>query len=117
MAPTNRGSAEHYIERIENLYAQIDQLREQHQAECKEIREDIKSVYREAHDEGHEAKALKGVVKYRLLERKQQQIGADFDANERAAFDDLVDRLGELGRAAAEAAGHHYDDEEQQPHL
>jgi uncharacterized protein (UPF0335 family) len=113
MPETNQGSAEHFLQRIENLYGDIDEIREKYQAECKEIRDDIQGLYREAKDEGHEPKALKGLVKYRMLGRKQDKIAETFDANERAAYDDLVDRLGDLGRAAAEAAGHYHGDDDQ----
>ena len=108
---TNHGNAEHYLQRIENLYIDLDNLRDDYRTQCKEVRADIQAVYREARDEGLEAKALKGIVKYRALERRQQQIDKDFDANEKAAFDDLVDRLGDLGRAAAEASGHYHDEQ------
>ena len=100
------GKAESYLSRIENLLAEIDTAKEKCADECKERQEDIKSIYTEAKDAGVPLKSLKGLVKYRKLERKQLAIADGLDIDEQAAYSNLVEALGPLGEAAARAAGH-----------
>lgn len=107
---TNSADAQGYVKRIETLLFEIDRLREAHQEDCKPYRDDIKSIYDEAKDHGVDPKALRAVVRYRGLERKQQKIEDDLDSAERHLFDQLVVQLGDLGRAAAERAGYLNDD-------
>lgn len=100
------GKAESYLSRIENLLAEMETAKGSYLAECKERHEDIKSIYTEAKENGVPMKALKGLVKYRQLERKQAAIAAGLDIDEQAAYSNLVEALGPLGEAAARAAGH-----------
>lgn len=120
MAPrpgTNGGNAEAYLGRIEHIFEDLDRLRADYKHECKARREDIRDLYMEARSQGVEVKALKGLVKFRMLARKQQHISDAFDEIEQAAYEDLIDRLGDLGRAAAERAGvlHSRDEGEEAP--
>ena len=100
------GKAEAYLARIETLLSDIDSERGTYMARCKELREDISEIYVEAKDNSVPVKALKGIVKHRQLKKKQDAIAAGFDIDEAAAFETLVEMLGELGAAAAKRAGH-----------
>ena len=116
MAPSrgaNNGNPEAYLKRIENLLSNLEEIRNEHRERCQEVREEIKLVYREAEDDGVAVKPLKALVKYRGLERKQERIPETLDVDERAAYENLVVTLGDLGRAAAERAG--YPSTEAQP--
>jgi uncharacterized protein (UPF0335 family) len=103
MANSLEGKAENYLKRIENLLGDLDSKRGSYVAECKEVREDVKEIYVEAKEHGVPVKALKGLVRFRQLEKKQQAIAAGFDIDESAAYDTLVEQLGELGMAAKRA--------------
>jgi uncharacterized protein (UPF0335 family) len=100
------GKAEAYLQRIENLLDEAESAKGKYMAECKERREDIKEIYTEAKENGVAVKALKGLVKYRQLEKKQNAISDGLDIDEAAAYQQLVDALGELGAAAAQRAGY-----------
>jgi uncharacterized protein (UPF0335 family) len=106
------GKAEAFLKRIETLNAENDSAKATYMAECKERREDIKQVYTEAKDAGVPSKALKGLVKRRQLMRKADAIPDGLDIDEQSAYSQLVETLGELGMAAARAAGHDVDDED-----
>jgi uncharacterized protein (UPF0335 family) len=100
------GKAEGFLKRIETLMAEAESAKGTYMAECKERREDIKEVYTEAKDAGVPTKALKGLVKKRTLQRKADAIPDGFDIDEAAAYETLCEALGPLGAAAAKAAGH-----------
>lgn len=100
------GKAESFLKRIETLNAEGETAKSVYMTECKERRGDIKEVYTEAKDAGIPVKALKGVVKKRALEKKAASIADGIDIDEAAAYETLVEALGDLGKAAAKAAGH-----------
>ena len=102
---TNGGDVKNYLHQIETLHYDLEAMRADYLAKCKAVRDDIKAFYQDARAEGIEVKALKGLVKYRALERKQQQIADGMDEIEQRAYDVLIEQLGDLGRAAAERAG------------
>jgi uncharacterized protein (UPF0335 family) len=106
------GKAEAFLKRIETLNAENDSAKATYMAECKERREDIKQVYTEAKDAGVPTKALKGLVKRRQLMRKADAIPDGLDIDEQSAYSQLVEALGELGMAAARAAGHDVGDDD-----
>ena len=91
------GKAEGYLLRIETLLSDIDSERRTYMARCKELREDISEIYVEAKDNGVPVKALKGIVKHRQLQKKQDAIAAGFDIDEAAAFEQIREALGPLG--------------------
>jgi uncharacterized protein (UPF0335 family) len=104
---TLEGRAQPFMKRIESLIGDLDSERGAYMAKCRPIHEDIREVYAEAKDHGVPVKALKGLVKWRELEKKQAGIATDFaDIDEKASYDQLVEALGPLGFAAAVAAGH-----------
>lgn len=100
------GKSEAYVKRIETLMDEGESAKGTYMAECKERRGDIKEIYTEAKDNGVPAKALRGLIKYRELERKQNAIADGLDMDEAATYQNLVEALGPLGMAAAKAAGH-----------
>jgi uncharacterized protein (UPF0335 family) len=102
--------ADSYLQRIEHLLGDLDKLRSTYMTKCKHVREDITTIYQDARESGLEVRALKGLVKYRALERKQATIDDDFDEAEQLAYTQLIEKLGDLGAAAAKRAGFHSDD-------
>lgn len=103
------GKAEPYLRRIENVMAGMESRKGKYMSECKSDREDIKSILGEAKTAGVPTKALRGLVKYRELERKQKAIGEGLDIDEVSTFEILVEALGDfagtpLGEAAVDAA-------------
>lgn len=104
---TLEGRAQPFVKRIENKLSDLESKRGAYMAACKPIHEDIREIYAEAKDKGIPVKALKGLIEYRRLEKKQVAIATDFaDLDEKAAYDTLVETLGPLGFAAARAAGY-----------
>lgn len=100
------GKAKPFLERIENLNAQLESLRGKYMNDCKPFKEDIAEIFVEAKDKGVNPKALRLLVKDRQLERQQLKLPEKLDIDERAVFDQLREALGDLGRAAAVKAGH-----------
>ena len=111
------GKSEPFLKRIETLMAEGETAKSVYMSECKERRGDIKEIYTEAGDAGVSKKALRGLVKYRELERKQNKIGDGLDIDEQAAYATLVEALGALGAAAARAAGYPAEESEDERDL
>lgn len=105
MASSNT-DAKGYLQRVEHMLDEIEQLGTEYKLACKERRSDIRDIYAEARDHGVEVRSLKGLVKHRKLMRKDAAITEDFDDAEYAAYQTLVEQLGELGAAAADRAGY-----------
>lgn len=100
------GKSQAFLKRIETLMSESESAKATYMNECKERRSDIKAVYTEAKDAGVPVKALRGLVKYRELERKQEAIADGLDIDEASTYETLIEALGPLGEAAAKAAGH-----------
>jgi uncharacterized protein (UPF0335 family) len=107
MPSTNaiKEAAKPFVERIENLHADLESKRGAYMAECKVVREDIKLVYIEAKDVGLDPAAIKSYVKSCELERKQREIAAVLEPDTAATYEQLIDAFGPLGIAAARSAG------------
>lgn len=105
-ANSMEGKAEKFLKRIETLLAEGESAKGTYMSECKARREDLKVVYDEANDAGVPKKALKGIVKRRAMQKKMEAIDDGFDIDEASAYSTLCEALGELGKAAATAAGH-----------
>jgi len=104
-------TAQPFLTRIEKLHADLESERGSYMATCRTLRDDIKSIYGEAKNAGVPVRSLKGLVRWRKLERDQASIAADMDdSDESAAYARLVETLGPLGIAAATAAGFGSDD-------
>lgn len=106
------GKAEPYMKRIESLKGDLESERSKYMNACKPIHEDIRDIYTEAKTAGVSAKALKGLVKFRELEKRQDAIADDFDEDNGAIYEVLIEALGPLGKAAAKAAGHPAGDDD-----
>ena len=99
------GIAAPFVERIENVMGDLASLKGTYMNECKGFREDIKEIVDEAKDAGVPKKALKGIVKYREMERKQAALADGMKPDDADAFETLVAALGQLdGIPLAEAA-------------
>ena len=99
------GRALPYVERVERVKDEIADLIQACKEACKDKQADIKDIYSEVKSHGLPVRAVRGVVKYRDLERKQAAIADKLDLDEASTYQALVDALGDLGRAAAERAG------------
>jgi len=99
-------TARPFLERIESLHADLESEKGKYLRTCKVLREDIKQVYSEAKTAGVVVKALRGLVKWRALERDQEKIETGLDDDEAAAYARLRETLGPLGASAAAAAGY-----------
>lgn len=106
------GRAQPYLKRIETKLDDLESLRGRYMTACKVVREDIREIYAEGVDHGVAKRALKALVEYRVLERRQAKLANDFDIDEQAAYVTLVQALGPLGMAAAKAAGFLPDNEQ-----
>lgn len=112
---TVEGKAKVYLERIENVLAELDSERGEYMANCRALRDDIKEIYSEAKDAGVDKKALKGLVDWRILERKQEKLTADLEAENAKLLEHLIETLGPLGMAAAERMQRGKKDRQEQP--
>lgn len=111
------GKSEKFVARIENLMAEGETAKSVYMSECKQRRGDIKEIYTEAKDAGVPLRALKGLIKYRDLERRQNKIADGFEDDDAAVYENLVEALGELGAAAARAAGYPSGDDDDERDL
>lgn len=98
------GKAEPFLKRIENILAEGESAKGAYMNECRQRREEIKSILTEAADAGVPKRALKGLVKYRELERKQAAIAENIEGEDHDIYDTLIKALGPLGQAAADRA-------------
>jgi len=98
------GRALPYVERVERLKDEIADLIQACKEACKDKQADIKDIFAEVKSHGLPVRAVRGVVKYRDLERKQAAIADKLDIDEASTYQALVDALGDLGRAAADRA-------------
>ena len=95
-----------FVDRIENLHADIASIMGEALNQCRAVHTDIKIVYQEAKDEaGLPKKVLKKVVKARLLEAKAAAVREDLEAEDQDDFDRIRLALGDfadtpLGQAA-----------------
>lgn len=99
------GIAELFVTRIENVMKDLESEKGTYMATCKTLRGDIKEIVDAAKDKGVPKRALKGIVKYREMERKQNAIADGMDEDDAGAFETLVAALGQLhGTPLADAA-------------
>lgn len=109
-----------FVDRIENLHADIATIMSKALNACRAVHGDIKIVYQEAKDEaGIPKKALKKVVQARALEQKARAVREDLEAEDQDDFDRIRQALGDLadtplGAAALAPRGH--ADTSQQPY-
>lgn len=114
------GKSAPYLQRVENVLTELDRMKGEYMAACKAKRDDIKEIYKEAKDDDVPVKALKGLVKYRELARKQKALEETIPDEEVSEFQMLVEALGdfadtELGQAALDLAGGEDGEEDVRP--
>lgn len=86
-----------FVNRIENLYADIDVLKSDFMLKCKGIHGDVREVVQEAKDvAGIPKKELRAVIKARTLERKAERVREDLEPEEMDNFDLIRQALGDL---------------------
>lgn len=86
-----------FVERIENLHADITAIMMEALSQCKSVHGDIAIVYQEAKDgAGIPKKALKKVVKARALEAKARAVREDLEGEDQDNFDLIRQALGDL---------------------
>lgn len=100
-----------FVERIENLQGEIDEITQRANEEKAPLRADIGEVKTEAKDQGINIKALNAILKRRRLERQAAMASVNLDIAERAFFEEMMESLerlaeeiGPLGQAALERA-------------
>lgn len=95
-----------FVNRIEFVGEEMDSAKGTYMQECKERREDIRSIIKEAKDAGIPAQSLKAVIKARELERKAKAARDDLgDLDHQEKYDLIRHALGDfadlpLGKAA-----------------
>lgn len=99
-----------YADRIETLLADLESLKGEYMAECKSLREDVKSVLEEAKAAGIDPKALKAVVDTRAAEKRAERIRLGLKTETQEVFDAIRVALGDyadtpLGEAALRREG------------
>jgi uncharacterized protein (UPF0335 family) len=104
------GRAEPFLKRVEGVLDDLASLKGKYMADAKALRGDIKEIYKDAKAEDVPVRALKGLVKYRELERKQNALADELEDEDADAFETLVEALGAfgdtpLGQAALDLAG------------
>lgn len=93
----DRDETQGFVDRIENLHADIATIMSEAMTRCRAVHEDLKIVYQEAKDEaGLPKKVLKKVVKARLLEAKAQRVREDLESEDQDSFDRIRQALGDL---------------------
>jgi uncharacterized protein (UPF0335 family) len=95
-ANSDEGRAAPFLSRIENILDELASKKGEYMAECKTLHEDVKDIYAEAKAAGVRVKALRRLVKYRELERRQAALADELEGDDAEAFEHLRDALGEL---------------------
>jgi uncharacterized protein (UPF0335 family) len=90
------GKSKSFVERIENLHRQKEELHSAYMLECKDLSLDEQQVYKDAKGEGIPKKALKSVIRDRSLRRKLEAIREGLDAADQDSFDMIKHALGDL---------------------
>jgi uncharacterized protein (UPF0335 family) len=85
-----------FVQRVENLNADLATEKSEYMTRCKGIREDIKEVLSEAADAGITRKTIKTAVKVRYLERKAAEARDSLEEGEIETLDAIRLKLGDL---------------------
>lgn len=85
-----------FVERIENVFGDINKERSESMHRCKTMRADIDEIYKEAKGAGIPKKALKAVVKKRGLIADIDDCGSNLEDDDASAFEQLQNALGML---------------------
>ena len=104
------GKSAPFLARVENRLDELDRMKGEYMSACKGVRDEIKDIYTEAKDADVPTRALKGLVQWRLLAKRQDAIADTIAEAEVSEYQLLVEALGEfggteLGQAALDLAG------------
>lgn len=97
--------AKSFASRVELLQSEITVLKGACKVECEPIMGDINVIVEEAEAAGIPKKAFRKVLAHRATERKIEAQRRALDMMDQADYDNLRLALGDLGAAAAKAAG------------
>lgn len=95
-----------YVERVEDVQSQIDEIMEDAREKCAPLREDIEAIKKEAHEEfSIPRRELNAKISERKLRRKADAVRGRLSPEQQDNFDIMSKSLGELadtplGRAA-----------------
>lgn len=104
------GRTEPFLRRIEGLIAAGESAKGTYMAECKERKDDIKEIYKEAKEAGISVRALKRVVRQRELQKKIAALDEGLDIDDQSQFEELSAAfgdtpMGQYAKRRAEGAG------------
>lgn len=88
--------AKSYVERVENLKAEIRSIKARNAKECQDLQNDIADVLDEAKGDGFPKKELRKVLQTRELERKLEEVREDLEPDEQDRYDLLRFALGDI---------------------
>ena len=88
--------AKEFIERIESVQGEINDIMAEAKARCEPKREDIKAIKKEAADTGIQRRPFNAVLAVRKAEAKAESIRANLDEDHQTFFDNLRHALGDL---------------------
>lgn len=91
-----------FVQRIESVQAEIDEIAQKAKDEQAPHRDDIKEIKREAADAGLPRKELNAIIQQRKLERKAAGVPENLTEEQREQFDLMIGCL--AGTPLAEAA-------------
>ena len=101
-----------FVERIENLQDEIDEVMAQAKEDCEPHRADIKAVKDEAHDAGIPKREFNAIIAKRRALRRAEAFRRKLDEEQQNNFDQLEKSLGmladtPLGKAVLSGNGTH----------
>lgn len=103
---SNTGDLKSFVERIENVQADIDAIAEAKKEEQAPLRDDMKELKREAADAGIARKELNSILAQRKDLKKAQARRSKLDEDQQATFDSYIGDLKDtpLGKFAFDMA-------------
>lgn len=105
----NSDTATGYVERIETLDAEIDEIMAAAREKCQPIKDDRKVIFKEAADNGIAKKPLAAVIRKRRLARRAEALRDMLSDEQAETYDSILHALGDLadlplGKAALDKA-------------
>jgi hypothetical protein len=93
-----------FLDRIEHVQADIDEVMDAAQLACAPHREDIAAIKKEATDAGIPRRAMNALISERRMRARADQIRDSLTADDQDRFDNLKAALGDFGDTALGAA-------------
>lgn len=94
-----------YIEKIERVHGELETMHAEYMADCKEKREDIRQIIKDAKDDGIMTKPLKAQIKKREMMRKINLVTSGLDVDEISQFEQMTLAFDDTPLAKAAARG------------